>query len=823
MNYVSGPDPVADNVPNPETSAPARQGRERWARSTTERNFIRQSWTPILAPQDSQEQPQDPSSAYFGRKISRSSTVEEVKPSHIRKRNFGATFIDAVDKENAEKITDFNDLPTTTIIKSAQGNANTKPWIGITANDQTVNSEETSDTKSDRVRERSFIRNVNRENDFKEWERLRLNKKIRPKPEITSNVPSSSGSKNVTEPRRRIKLNGSFLGIYSKTFTTPRSRPEEDLPQRPEVKRERIRNLRIRRPFITGNDDNKVSTTSKTSTSTTSRTKEWTSTTVVSTSSSTSTEKDFPSLSDSEKIINLKGLFKEYKEIVRTTPKTVTENSAKTSNKENLYLEDDVTTISSTSTSSSTVVTEGVQDSTTISDTTTSNIDFEGTLPKLESENISSTMSNREQSSESVSISKSSNSSIQSATTATIPSTTASLTVTESKELLGSRVDHIEQSKTHINEEQAGAGGDAVESASVQPSVDTTTRTPIEIYRPREALQKDLLEAIRRKISRNKAATQTDSSNQAENNEGRNFIAASTKTPLYRPLSFVGSRKNESNSTDPKVKIFINLPSKYQDSSSVKIPNISHIRNKIERLNEAITEGLKLDRLREKEEAAIENDWRHRDHHANSQKSVVKSHSSSIEIDSHSSNDAGNQETIRKQLFEAPSRTGADIKNQFESTATTLRAETTTTAQTTSTSSTTVKTTKSSSKKKLAATQQQHEHPSSHYRPSNWSDTDFIPMPKSNLPPKEDVQLFVVPPSSPKPSQSREQHNNRTAAPAQSLDRSSKDSGEGSQDITNTTIIVISVVAVIPIAGLVAWAVRTVLRRKVNNTLSSYY
>merc|ERR1711892_835617 len=38
------------------------------------------------------------------------------------------------------------------------------------------------------------------------------------------------------------------------------------------------------------------------------------------------------------------------------------------------------------------------------------------------------------------------------------------------------------------------------------------------------------------------------------------------------------------------------------------------------------------------------------------------------------------------------------------------------------------------------------EHPSSHFRPDNWTSNDFIPMPKSNLPPKEDVQLFVVTP-----------------------------------------------------------------------------
>ena len=31
-----------------------------------------------------------------------------MKPSHVRKRNFGATFADAVDKANAERLSDLN-------------------------------------------------------------------------------------------------------------------------------------------------------------------------------------------------------------------------------------------------------------------------------------------------------------------------------------------------------------------------------------------------------------------------------------------------------------------------------------------------------------------------------------------------------------------------------------------------------------------------------------------------------------------------------------------------------------------------------------------
>ena len=114
------------------------------------------------------------------------------------------------------------------------------------------------------------------------------------------------------------------------------------------------------------------------------------------------------------------------------------------------------------------------------------------------------------------------------------------------------------------------------------------------------------------------------------------------------------------------------------------------------------------------------------------------------------------------------------------------------------------------------------EHPSSHFRPNNSSGdlNDFIPMPKSNLPPKEDVQLFVVPKQQPAPARQPAATQNTTARKeAESQEQSGgqeEEEEEEEEEVTNTTIMVISVVAVIPVAGLVAWAVRTVLRRKVN-------
>ena len=96
-------------------------------------------------------------------------------------------------------------------------------------------------------------------------------------------------------------------------------------------------------------------------------------------------------------------------------------------------------------------------------------------------------------------------------------------------------------------------------------------------------------------------------------------------------------------------------------------------------------------------------------------------------------------------------------------------------------------------------------------------------MPKSNLPPKEDVQLFVVTPKhvasyTPVTERSHNKHNDEdvvgnVVVGDQEPIKAEKETE--AEDITNTTIIVIAVISVIPVAGLVAWGVRTVLRRKV--------
>ena len=701
-------------------------------------------------------------------------TLDEVKPSNIRKRNFGATFLDAVDKENAEKLSDINDLPA-----PLHKSANVKPWEAIS---EAVSGNRTEGGGERTERVRGAIRQADKE-------RFRLAVKSRAKPDVAG--PGASSPEPSDQPRGRIRLRGSFLGLYHKGLATTRKpRLEDDsLPQRPDNRpRERNRNLRIRRPFISL----QPADTNRTTTSSTTTSRPVTPPTSVSTSqfsdddSTSASSASQLASSTTEKIINLKGIVKEYKEIVRTVTSTQNTKSLKL---EETFDVGEGTTISESTTrtisrvSSNAPPEEGSSSINNVAASTKPSVTISESLPNEDSsENtITTPKSSFEEkvTVASITTSKSLKQSIQSA----VPSTTASLTVTESKESPGS---DIKQSKTHIQQ---------------VPSlfqIDTTTRNTIERERPREELQKHLLEAIRRKISRNKASQATTS--QAEN-EGRNLIS-STKPPFFRPLP---SRKNNLNSSESsRVQIFLNLPNKKENGSSVKIPNISHLRDKIERLNDAITEGLKLERLREEEEAAIEADWQKEE----SSQKTVETKSSSVKIISHSRDENQNKEIIRKQLFASRGDQGTGIKNQFDETTTTTvpssSSSTTPIPATRSTATTTRKPTtvkSSNSRKKLFS-----EHPSSHFRPDNWT-RDFIPMPKSNLPPQEDVRQFVAPP--------RASVETPGTPGTPGGEESAEPSVETEEDIASTALYVVGVIALIPMAGLVAWVVRTVLRRKV--------
>ena len=101
-----------------------------------------------------------------------------MKPSNIRKRNFGATFLDAVDKENAEKLSDINVLPA-----SLHKSASVKPWEGLSE----ANRTEVGGERGERGRG-GITRGLAREDK----ERFRLAVKTRSKPEGAGPGASSS-------------------------------------------------------------------------------------------------------------------------------------------------------------------------------------------------------------------------------------------------------------------------------------------------------------------------------------------------------------------------------------------------------------------------------------------------------------------------------------------------------------------------------------------------------------------------------------------------------------------------------------------------------
>lgn len=861
----------------------------RWARSTTERT-LRQSWAPSVPKPEHFPKP-----AFllpFGRKIARdsqihrkASTVDTIKPSNIRKRNFGATLADALDKEEDEKNVDLNDIPPP--IVKFQGGKNPVPWIDD-VNKQPA--KKISDIKGDRTRG-AIVRGIPKQSDI-DWERVRVGVK-RPVPEPSNFGGSGSnigqGSENL-ERRGRIRIKSSFLGIYQKGQSTTRSpRTDDDVPQRP-LKRDRIRNLRIRRPSTSNINSTET-------TSTTSNIEKPLKTTSISTTVSIprtnvpfSTSTSFSHDSSSESIISLKGMVKEYKEIVRSTkkPQTVTSETTTTlrvttqitTTKTTPTTVSSTTTTTSTTTSTTTRTTSTTKTTTTTTTvtttfkppiTTTTTSTTTSTLPKTttppkqtrktsikpttkstysepipnidSAENTITTLS----SSGLDSSTKSLKQSIQSTTS----STTASLTVTESKESSGS---DIKQSKAHIQ----------------KPSLfqlDITTRNPVDVPRPRDELKKDLLEAIRRKISRNKAAnsgpkfsTSYQISNRTEETNYSNIrktyrntpsysqssnLVSSTKPPFFRPISF-SPRKNDAkfgNQSLPKVKIFVNIPDK-KKGAVVKIPNVSHIQDKLERLNAAITEGLKLERMREEEEAAIRKDWEGRSDDSDEKpykprdapfSSVIDPLEQSTEIITRSPEETY-QEKFRKQYKVPKSTVLPKIK---VSSVPQMTSPTTTVPTTTTKKSTTIGTTTQTAPRtqkpivtistptdlptpasKIPRRKKNQklfsEHPSSHFRPDNWTSNDFIPMPKSNLPPKEDVQLFVVTPKYGMytPIADRMNNTGNNGTDSESTGRTLGKESKVLEDITGTTVYVIGVIAIIPAAGLLAWFVRMVLRRK---------
>merc|ERR1719278_388033 len=405
-----------------------------------------------------------------------------------------------------------------------------------------------------------------------------------------------------------------------------------------------------------------------------------------------------------------------------------------------------------------------------------------------------------------------------------------------------------------------------------QTQYEITTRNPVELpSRPREELKQDLLEAIRRKISRNKVSSSSSggvgqksetgfeiSSQSSDLNRTPSSVlpkssslravrlatssfspafnsVSSTRPPFFRPISFP-PRSSGGKLDIPKVRIFVNIPDE-KPGGVVKIPNVSHIQDKLKRLNAAITAGLKHDQEEKEREEAIRADWQDKEDFVEEEEEQIEEvealfHEVLLEDPLEGSPDGG------VEYRALPSnRHNVTVLPEIQTT-----AGTTTTQSTTATTSTTTKRTTSTTNpatspmtrrtvtKKAREWRKKKpsllfEHPSSHFRPDNSSSgdlNDFIPMPKSNLPAKEDV--FIVTPKYGMytPVADAGVGDDRVAGANETI-RKPNAGGTTStvgkenkviEDITGTTVYVIGIIAVIPAIGLLAWFVRFAVRRK---------
>ena len=173
---------------------------------------------------------------------------------------------------------------------------------------------------------------------------------------------------------------------------------------------------------------------------------------------------------------------------------------------------------------------------------------------------------------------------------------------------------------TDVNENQSKD----VYEAQVAAEEASESNIPV-VERP-AGLQKELLAAIRRKITQNRSNVTTkaptalptttmtvpqtepakirpDSS--FENNDvspDSNIISSTQHPSFFKPIPFPSDQNKSGSGKDsgevgsnPRVQFFVRVPHS-KPGSQVKIPDISHIQGKLARLNAAITEGLQEQR-----------------------------------------------------------------------------------------------------------------------------------------------------------------------------------------------------------------------------------
>merc|ERR1719209_2133343 len=246
----------------------------RWARSTTVRPRLPRQSAQLgqVAAKPKPEHFIQPAFLLpFGQRLTKESTAQArkastqdvIKPSNIRKRNFSASLVQSVSQE--EKWEGVPDPSNNIGVPPDQKHLEEKKTV--------VNEEIKGERARGAIaRDVSVIVPKKAESD---WERSRISvRRHRPTHETSSaggrgglgggaslgprsllgggglsrGQPKPAGDSKQEQPRRRIRLNRSKLGIYQMVQSTTRSpRQDDDAPQRPS-KRDRIRNLKIRRP-----------------------------------------------------------------------------------------------------------------------------------------------------------------------------------------------------------------------------------------------------------------------------------------------------------------------------------------------------------------------------------------------------------------------------------------------------------------------------------------------------------------------------------------------------------------------------------------------
>ncbi len=365
------------------------------------------------------------------------------------------------------------------------------------------------------------------------------------------------------------------------------------------------------------------------------------------------------------------------------------------------------------------------------------------------------------------------------------------------------------------------------------PSTTTQSTTPRppegllgnSLGRPNDGLQKELLAAIRRKISKTKTNNKTQ-------DEEENALASTSHPPVFRSIPLTnnqGQRLPGGGGTRPnRVKIFLRVPDA-KPGSNVKIPNFSHIQGKLQRLNAAITEGLRNDRIQALEKLRQANNSRATTTTTTTVKPDNKvltatSISSVFSVQTTSRPRIGSYErssttttstipppTRRHGLTTKPSKSKgepsaeAPIAGKTHTYLDVLRQRIRKSSTSTTTTATTTTTTKVTTTELRTEQTLQEVARTSHFRPKDNVRTT------SSTTEKADVR--VVRPVYGIPTLVKEQIENDVLKEA-NADNDNESEESVIHDITGTTVYVVGVICVIPAAGLMAWVVRYVVKKR---------